>query len=193
MKKSYCRLSLRKITRIMITSTVFVILVLAQVADAADQGNDTVKPMVTDQEKIYIIADKLIANGDSNSFEFIGNVKATQGDSVIKADRLKVFYKKSTDKNSGMLHGEQSIQKIIATGHVNITFDDRVAMTEKAVYTAETKILVLSGPDSKITRGSDTISGETITFYRADEQIKVESGKEKRVEAVFHTGDQGIN
>ena len=172
---------------------VFFPLLPTHATGAAEQDGDKAKQRVEDKEKIYITADKLISEGNTNSFEFIGNVKATQEDFVITADRLKVFYKKNTDKDSSMLAGEQSIQKIIASGQVVITFDDRVAMAEQAVYTSETKILVLSGPNSRITRGSDTISGETITLYRTDERIKVESGKEKRVEAVFHTGDQGIN
>lgn len=177
----------------MIISMVFFPLLPTHATRGAEQDGDKANQRVEDKEKIYIIADKLISDGNTDSFEFIGNVKATQEGFVITADRLKVFYKKNTDKDSGMLAGKQSIQKIIATGQVVITFDDRVAMAEQAVYTSETKILVLSGPNSRITRGSDTISGETITLYRTDERIKVESGKEKRVEAVFHTGDQGIN
>ena len=177
----------------MIIAMAFLPLMPAHALDEAEPSGDTANHRGEDKEKIYITADKLISDGNSNSFEFIGNVKATQEDSVITADSLKVFYEKNTDKNNDVLAGEQSIQKIIATGHVVITFDDRVAMAEQAIYTSKTKILVLSGPGSKITRGSDTISGETITLYRTDERIKVESGKEKRVEAVFHTGDQGIN
>ena len=176
----------------MIIFPLFLFLLLIYSTDAADQNSSAVNRS-ENKDKIYISADKLISDSNTNSFEFIGNVKAIQGDSVIMAERLKVFYKKDTDQSEGMLAGEQSIQKIIAKGHVVITFDDRVAMAEQAIYTTETKILVLSGPDSKITKGSDTISGEIITLYRADERIKVESGKEKRVEAVFHTGEQGIN
>lgn len=159
----------------------------------AGKTNDTANSTVENDEKIHIIADELVSDSKTNSFEFIGNVKATQGDSVITADRLRVFYKKDTGKNNRPLAGEQSIQKIIVKGHVVIKFDDRIAMAEQAVYTTETKILVLSGPDSKITKGKDTISGETITLYRDDERMKVESGQDKRVEAVFYTGERGIN
>ena len=192
MKKLYCSHYLRKISTSMIIFPLFLFLLLIYSTDAADQNSSAVNRS-ENKDNIYITADKLISDSNTNSFEFIGNVKAVQGDSAITSERLKVFYKKATDQSDGMLAGEQSIQKIIAKGHVVITFDDRVAMAEQAIYTTETKILVLSGPDSKITKGSDTISGEIITLYRADERIKVESGKEKRVEAVFHTGEQGIN
>jgi len=182
-----------------LTGTVFVVtaLVLLHLSYASDKTNDTATSHGEKDEKIHIIADKLVSDSETNSFEFIGDVKATQGDSVVTGDRLKVFYKKGTDtKDAGTkdspLSSEQSIQKIIVKGHVVIKFDNRIAMAEQAIYTTETKILVLTGPDSKIISGNDVISGETITLYRADERIKVESGKEKRVEAVFYTGEQGI-
>lgn len=177
----------------MIVAFAYLVLVSAHWTDAADQTVQPTNSKAENNEKIHIIADTLVSESESNSFEFIGNVKATQGDAFITADRLKVFYDKNTDKKNQPLAGEQSIKKIIAKGRVIIKFDDRIATTEQAVYTTETKILVLSGQNSKITRGNDTISGETITLYRADERIKVESGEEKRVEAVFYTGDQGIN
>jgi len=177
-----------------LTGTVFVAiaLVLLHLSYASDKTNDTATIHVEKDGKIHIIADKLVSDSETNSFEFIGNVKATQGDSVVTGDRLKVFYKKDTDTKGSPLSSEQSIQKIIVKGHVVIKFDNRIAMAEQAIYTTETKILVLTGPDSKIISGNDTISGETITLYRVDERIKVESGKEKRVEAVFYTGEQGI-
>ena len=177
-----------------LTGAVFVItaLMLLHLSYASDKTNDTATSHGEKDEKIHIIADKLVSDSETNSFEFIGDVKATQGDSVVTGDRLKVFYKKGTDTKGSPLSSEQSIQKIIVKGHVVIKFDNRIATAEQAIYTTETKILVLTGPDSKIISGNDIISGETITLYRADERIKVESGKEKRVEAVFYTGEQGI-
>jgi lipopolysaccharide export system protein LptA len=169
------------------------LLLAAAFADAGDAPGATGATPVPNDDKIYVTADELISDSNAYSFEFIGNVKATQGNSVITSDRLKVLYNKDADHHDTPLADAQTIQKITAEGHVVITFEDRVAKAERAVYTTETKILVLSGPDSTITRGSDTISGEVITLYRNEERIKVESGKEKRVEAVFHAGDQGIN
>lgn len=160
---------------------------------ADDQTSDVSTGDIEKKEKIHIIADKLVSDSEVNSFEFIGNVKATQGDTVITADRLKVFYTKDMNNEKNELAGKQSIEKIIARGNVTIQFDDKVAKTQQATYTTETGILVLLGPDSKIIRGKDSISGEKITFYRTDERIKVESGSENRVEAVFFSGGKGIN
>ena len=95
MKNLYCSRYMRKITTLMIISMVFLTLLSTHATGEAEQSGDTVNRKVEEKEKIYVIADKLISDGNTNSFEFIGNVKATQEDSVITADRLKVFYQKN--------------------------------------------------------------------------------------------------
>lgn len=141
---------------------------------------------------IHITSDKLIADNKTGYAEFIGNVKATQEDTVITSDRLKIFYKKNI-ANKGLLSAsEESIHKIVAKGNVEIKFDNRVATAQEAVYNTETMVLVLSGSNSKIISEKESISGEKITFYRTDGRINVESGSKKRVEAVFYSGQKGI-
>lgn len=141
---------------------------------------------------IHITSDKLISDNNAGYAEFIGDVKATQGDTVITSDRLKIYYKKNIVKKGPLSVGEESIHKIIAVGNVEIKFDNRVATAHQAVYNTETMVLVLSGDNSKIISENDSISGEKITLYRTDGRINVESGNKKRVEAVFYSGQQGV-
>lgn len=141
---------------------------------------------------IHITSDKLISDNNAGYAEFIGNVKATQGDTVITSDRLKIFYKKNIAKQGPLSIGEESVHKIIAIGNVEIKFDNRVATAHQAVYNTETMVLVLSGNNSKIISENDSISGEKITLYRTDGRINVESGNKKRVEAVFYSGQKGV-
>ncbi|MBU2521638.1 MAG: hypothetical protein KKD12_04805 [Proteobacteria bacterium] len=143
-----------------------------------------------ENKKIYITSDKMIAESEAKWAEFIGNVRAVQEDTVIIADRLKIFYKKVG--NNGSISDEESIEKIVSSGNVKINFDDKVAVGQHAVYTSATGILVLTGPDSKVTSGTNSISGEKITFYRAEDRMTVESGIEKRVEAVFYSKEKEI-
>ena len=156
------------------------------------------KPLDTDthnlakDQKIHITADKLISDNDADYAEFIGNVRATQEDTVITADRLKIFVKKNPDNKDAPGVGTESINKIIASGNVKINFDNRVAVTPQAVYNIKTGILVLSGDNSRIVSGKDSISGEKITIYRTTGRITVESGSEKRVEAVFYSVEKGF-
>lgn len=91
-----------------------------------------------------------------------------------------------------MTSDEGSIEKIVSSGNVIINFDDKVAVAEHAVYTSETCVLVLTGPNSKVTSGTNFVSGEKITFYRTEDRMTVESGIEKRVEAVFYSKEKGM-
>jgi len=50
----------------------------------------------------------------------------------------------------------------------------------------------LSGNNSKIVSGNNSISGEKITLYRTTGRINVESSGGKRVEAVFYSGEKGL-
>jgi lipopolysaccharide export system protein LptA len=145
-------------------------------------------------EPIHIISDQLMIDNATGEAEFIGNVLATQKETVIKADRLKIFYDKKTIPDANTAAGEKSINKIIASGNVSIHFDNRLAEAQEAVYTAETKIIVLSGENSRITDENNMISGEKIIIHRDDGRIIVESGKNTgKVEAVINATGNGLN
>jgi lipopolysaccharide export system protein LptA len=143
-----------------------------------------------ENKKVYITSDNMIAESEAKYAEFIGNVRAVQEDTVITADRLKIFYKKVEDNNKNLTSDEGSIEKIVSSGNVKINFDDKIAVAQHAVYTSETGVLVLTGPNSKVTSGTNFVSGEKITIYRAEDRMTVESGIEKRVEAVFYSGEK---
>jgi lipopolysaccharide export system protein LptA len=159
---------------------------------ADEKPSDTDTHNLAKDQKIHITADKLILDNDADYAEFIGNVRATQEDTVITADRLKIFVKANTSHKDPPVIGEESITKLVADGNVKINFDNRVAVTPKAVYNTEIGVLVLSGNNSRIVSGENSISGEKITIYRATGRINVESGGEKRVEAVFFSGKKGL-
>lgn len=143
-------------------------------------------------EQIHVVADVLTSDSEARFAEFAGNVRATQGDTVITSDQLKIFYSERMAKSQNLSADEDAVQRIVATGNVRISFGDRLATAQEAVYTSETKILVLSGPQSTITIGKDSITGEKIIYNRSDGRITVESGRNSRVEAVFHSGGGGI-
>ncbi|MDP2644756.1 MAG: LptA/OstA family protein [Desulfobacterales bacterium] len=139
-------------------------------------------------EKIQISADNLITTHAMHIAEFSGNVRATMGTTVIVADRLKIFYAAKPENTGKSAPIKESIKKITADGNVKINFDDKVAVANHAEYITEGATLVLSGADSKITSGSDSISGAKITYHKTDGRIRVEGDKNKRVEAVFFQG-----
>jgi lipopolysaccharide export system protein LptA len=149
-------------------------------------------PQTENENRIYVTADALITNTNEKNAEFIGNVRATQGTTVITSDRLKVFYREQSDNQQQPIAEADVISRIIAEGNVKIVFDNQVATTEHAEYLADQGIVILSGNDTKIVSGSNSISGTKITLFRNDGRIQVESSQEKRVEAFFYSQDGGM-
>lgn len=143
-------------------------------------------------QQLMITADRLVADSGEHFSEFSGNVKALQGKTVIWADFLKIYFKKSQSPATDLNAGEDSIEKIVATGNVKINFEDTRAQAREAAYTTETQLLVLTGPDSRMTSGKNTISGSRIILDRTNGRITVESGAAKQVEAFFYTEGKGL-
>ena len=145
-----------------------------------------------DENRIHITADSLTTDTNEKFVEFIGNVKATQGTTILTSDRLKVFYREQSETQTQPNAGADAIRRIIAQGNVKILFDNQVAISEQADYITDKKIVILSGTNTKITSGNNSISGTKITLYRDEGRIQVEGSKEKRVEAFFYSQENGL-
>jgi len=147
-------------------------------------------PSLGSNEKIQVTADSLTIEHDSRYADLVGKVKVTQGDAEIKADNIRIYYKEGVGGEIKPAQGEDAIEKIVAKGNVKIRYENKVAVTEEAVYITKTKVLMLIGDNSKFTSGNDSISGARITVYRDSNRIMIESSKAQRVEAVFYPGDK---
>ena len=185
MRLFHCKAALFRLLPFVFTVVCLKAAIPATTAHAEDEKLNTGKNSRNNQT--FISADRLVTDNNTKSAEFTGNVKATQGDTVITADRLKIFY--IADKKKGQrIAGAEAIQKIIATGAVEIRFGDILAKTRRAVYTKKSRTIVLTGANSWIGDGKNSVAGSTITLYMDDKRIKVSSGNSQRVEAVFQTG-----
>jgi len=135
--------------------------------------------------QIRIMADKLFAEVDAGVIEFVGNVKATHAETVITADHLIIFYDPDAIKSQTNTLKNESIEKIIASGHVKIIYEDIIAETDKAEYIMKSEVLVLTGKQSKVTRGGHSITGTKFTLQRLDGKLTAESSEANRVKAVI--------
>jgi lipopolysaccharide export system protein LptA len=151
-------------------------------ADAEDRGKG---------EPIRITSDKLVTDNAKRSALFSGHVKAVQGDTVITADQLTIFFKSGGSASSKI--SNNNIERLLAEGQVRIEFDNKVAVSNQAVYIVAERKLILSGPGSKVISGQDEISGSKITFFRDDGRVMLESDGRNRVNAIIHSDHQGLN
>jgi len=141
---------------------------------------------------IRVTSDRLVADTQSQNAEFIGHVHAIRGNMTILCDSLKIFYQEAPAQDGQKQPGADAIQRIVADGNVNIQFDNQTATTQRAVWSTAEQTIVLSGPDSKIISGKNSISGSKITLHQGDNRVKVEGGSGGRVEAQFFSDEQGL-
>jgi len=166
-----------------VTLMTVVIMLLSPLVFAEDQPKEKDENQMGEQ--VQIVADKLITNNEEKYAEFIGDVRARQGNFAINSERLRIYYK----DNLASLKNQTGSQELIklASGNVKISSDKYMAETELAEYDLESTVLVLKGENSTIKNGNNLITGSKITIYRKDGQIIVERGAEKRVRAVFYS------
>ena len=182
MTPKVCRIHLLSVFAL--TALVF----YAGTALAAGQSEAKAAAKQTEEEPIQITADQLISDNKEQYAEFIGNVKAIQADWVITSDKLRIYYVgdllNSQEKNNT---GEQSLKKIVATGHVKIRSDQYSADAEMAEYDTIAKTIILTGEDATVFKGKNSITGSKIILYQKDGRVKVEGSKDKRIKAVFYS------
>ena len=141
----------------------------------------TVNAFSENTQKIHITADILKTNTSGKEAEFSGNVKTLFDNTNITCENLKIFFKENGKKTASLT--ENSIEKIIASGNVVIKTDDGIeAKCEKALYTAETELLVLTGKNTTVYKDKNIIIGDKITIEKKTNNIIAEKGAEKRVE-----------
>ncbi|MBI9085968.1 MAG: hypothetical protein JEZ11_20375 [Desulfobacterales bacterium] len=171
-------------------------LLLAGWIGAATQVHsaDTSAAAGNETERVHIIADQLVAESAERSAEFTGNVRAVQDTTVITADRLKIFYKAGPPPGSenGPEGETGAMEKIHCSGHVVIHFDDKVAVSQDAIYTADDGILILTGAGTTLTSEKNSVVGEKITVFRNEDRMLVQGGSQQRVEAVFFSKGKGL-
>jgi len=141
-------------------------------------------------DPIEITADKLVTDNQKRSALFSGNVTAVQGDTRLTADELTIFYKSKSAQGSA---GSNDIERLEARGHVRIMFDNKLAVSNQAVYIIEERKLVLEGPGSKVVSDQDEVTGTKITFYRNEGRMALEGDDQNRVKVVIHSDQRGLN
>jgi lipopolysaccharide transport protein LptA len=162
-----------------------IVLGFASSASSADKTgapeNDTAL------QPIEITADRLVSRGDQNYAEFIGNVEAAQGNFSIRSDTLKITYRRSAGTGTQGTTDTDSIEKIEAIGRVKIKSDNRRAETDRAEYRLQDEVIELTGENSFLTDGKNTLTGSKITWHRKTGEITVVGSDQKRVKAVFYS------
>ncbi len=145
-------------------------------AAAAAQGlqHDTSLP-------IEITADQLEVEQDQRLATFSGNVDAVQGELVLSADQLRVFYYGEEEERPAAASPSGSIRRIEAEGNVFVSSPRETAQGTAGVYDVASSALSLEG-QVVLTQDDNVIRGERL-------EIDLASGRSRVLAAV--TEDAG--
>ena len=102
---------------------------------------------------------------------FTGNVAVQQDKTVLKAGRMKVYYK--TDGGSATT-GSADIDRLEVDGTVYVRSETQEATAKKGVYDMESEMLVLSGDKVVLTEGANVIVGCKLTVNTKSGLAKLE-------------------
>lgn len=161
---------------------------LALPASAQEIQHDTTQP-------IEIAADSLEVRQEQQLATFSGNVDAVQGDLVLRADLLRVFYDQTGDETE-----EAAVRRIEAEGNVVVSSPMETARGQRGIYDVAAGRVTLAG-QVVLTREENVIRGDNL-------EIDLETGvsrmmaaataaegarPDQRVRAVFSPRQDGGN
>lgn len=136
-------------------------------------------------QPIEINADRLEVQQDKNVAIFSGNVVAVQGGIRLRADTLRVYYRKAAE---GADEVTAAISRIDAIGNVFISSPTETAEGRVGIYDVESRVITLTG-SVVLTRGENVIRGERVVLDLAKGLSRMEAGEvagqQQRVRALF--------
>lgn len=143
---------------------------LAQGAQVSFGGNqDTNAP-------VEVTADNLAVNQKEGTAVYSGNVLIVQGDMRLAAQRVVVIYSEAAKK----------IQRMEATGGVTMVSGEEAAEAQRADYSLDKGVVVMSG-DVLLTQGASALTSEKMT-------VNLETGTAQlsgRVRTVLNQDEAG--
>lgn len=141
------------------------------------------------QGEVAINADHLTADNQGRYALFSGHVHVTRDGAVLTADTVQLHYedgKKEGDATKGL-------SLIEAKGEVTMTFEDKRATSETALYDLRKEEVTLIGGPPRVVSGENTLTGKTIVINRQTGAIRVDSGDDTRVKVKLVPGEKGFS
>ena len=117
---------------------------------------------------VDIRSERLVVHQKKHQAVFSGNVKAVQGDLLIRCAELTVTYASGDDEKSG----SGDIEKMVFTGNVSIEQEKRRGHCERAEYDRTEDRIVCTG-DPWVIEDENRIDGERIEYLLELNQVRI--------------------
>ena len=173
------------------------VLTTALAATAQEQGGSPMQGFQMNRDQpVKIESNSLEVRDKQRQATFSGNVKLTQGETVLQCHTLVIFYEDAAappapkkgapaiaQKGGGP--GAAQIKRAEAKGDVLVTQKDQTARGENGVFDVKTNTITLSG-SVVVTQGTNVLRGDRMLVDLNTGVSRVESDKAKRVEGLFN-------
>ncbi len=124
---------------------------------------------------VEVTAESLEVDQQSGRAEYIGNVVVGQGEMRLSADRLLVVYKADAG----------AIDRLEATGDVILVNGPDAAEAERAEYSIDSGVIVMSG-DVLLTQGQNALTSDRMTVNLTTGTAQMAG----RVKTILNTGER---
>ncbi|MBS9719168.1 LPS ABC transporter substrate-binding protein LptA [Tianweitania sp. BSSL-BM11] len=126
---------------------------------------------LSNDQPIQIESDKLEVRDNDRQAIFTGNVSVVQGETLMKAGKMTVYYvgqamardgqqkPAETQPAAGATPGSADIERIEVDGKVYVKSESQVATGDRATFDMKSEVLTLTGKEVVLTEGENVIVG----------------------------------
>lgn len=150
-------------------------LVFAPASFAFAQATSTGLEL-SSNEPIQIESDRFEVDDSQSLGVFTGNVSVVQGQTTMKAARMKVHYNK--EDGGSVATGSSQIDRLEVDGGVYLSSEGQVATGDAGTFDMATEVLVLTGKEVVLSEGENVIVGCKLTVHMGTGQATLESCKD---------------
>ena len=138
---------------------------------------------------VRVVSRELVYSDEARRADFTGGVQVDGSDGSMRGERAVVYLQAAKTAVAGGSGGEGfmggNVERIVASGHIEIQQPGRRASGEQLVYTASDGMFVLTGTAKVLPKVVDdqrgTVTGTSLQFHAGDENV-----------VVSNEGDSGV-
>lgn len=139
-------------------------------------------------QPFMVTADSVEFEEPRGLISYIGRAEGIQGENRLRAERFDVYFNRSGDESSAVT-SMSGLNRIEVTGDVYFVTPEQVVRGDRAVYTAASDTLVVTG-DVILRQGDNVMTGSSLSINVGSGRARMEGAPAgnagRRVQGVFY-------
>ncbi|MFZ2100576.1 MAG: LptA/OstA family protein [Oricola sp.] len=156
-----------------VTAAFALIAAMGVSGTALAQADRATGLQLTGDKPVEIEGDQLEVMEDKSMAVFSGNVRIVQGETIMRTGKLTIHYLGSAT-NASITSGASQIDRLEATGGVNIQSGTQVATGDTGIFNMKSEVLVLSGKRVTLSEDGNVATGCKLTVAMQTGRAKLE-------------------